>query len=46
MLPYLETLKQIEGRVERIDEGQPFNVFVDFAHTPDGMEKYLNMQKG
>ena len=31
MLPYLETLKQIEGRLERIDEGQPFNVFVDFC---------------
>ena len=46
MLPYLETLKQIEGRLERIDEGQPFNVFVDFAHTPDGMEKVFEYAKG
>ena len=32
-------LKQIEGRMERIDEGQPFNIIVDFAHTPDGIEQ-------
>lgn len=32
-------IKQIKGRMERIDEGQPFNVIVDFAHTPDGIEK-------
>ncbi len=35
----LKHLKQIEGRMERIDCGQPFNVIVDFAHTPDGIEK-------
>ncbi len=27
--------------MERIQEGQPFNVIVDFAHTPDGMEKIM-----
>ncbi|MBQ9329219.1 MAG: UDP-N-acetylmuramoyl-L-alanyl-D-glutamate--2,6-diaminopimelate ligase [Solobacterium sp.] len=39
MLPKLKNLTQVEGRVQRIDEGQPFNVIVDFAHTPDGIEK-------
>ncbi len=39
MLPWLKNIHQIEGRMERIDEGQPFNVLVDFAHTPDGIEK-------
>lgn len=39
IIPCLNTLSQIEGRMERIDEGQMFNVIVDFAHTPDGMEK-------
>ena len=39
MLPYLKDIKQVEGRMQRIDEGQPFNVVVDFAHTPDGIEK-------
>lgn len=32
-------LPQIDGRLEQIDMGQPFHVIVDFAHTPDGMEK-------
>jgi UDP-N-acetylmuramoyl-L-alanyl-D-glutamate--2,6-diaminopimelate ligase len=31
----------IPGRFERIDEGQPFTVVVDFAHTPDGLEQLL-----
>jgi UDP-N-acetylmuramoyl-L-alanyl-D-glutamate--2,6-diaminopimelate ligase len=39
MLPYLKDIHQIEGRMQRINEGQPFNVVVDFAHTPDGIEK-------
>ena len=29
------------GRFELIDEGQPFTVVVDYAHTPDGLEKIL-----
>lgn len=32
-------LPQIDGRLEQIDLGQDFHVIVDFAHTPDGMEK-------
>ncbi|MBR2759700.1 MAG: UDP-N-acetylmuramoyl-L-alanyl-D-glutamate--2,6-diaminopimelate ligase [Solobacterium sp.] len=39
MLPKLKNIRQVEGRVQRIDQGQPFNVIVDFAHTPDGIEK-------
>ena len=39
ILSCLNDLNQVDGRLERIDEGQPFNVFVDFAHTPDGLEK-------
>ncbi len=35
--PMLRQIRQIEGRMERIDEGQPFNLIVDFAHTPDGI---------
>ena len=26
---------------DSIDCGQPYNVIVDFAHTPDGMEKMM-----
>lgn len=29
------------GRLERIDEGQNFGVYVDYAHTPDAVERVL-----
>ncbi|MDB5259709.1 MAG: UDP-N-acetylmuramyl-tripeptide synthetase [Candidatus Taylorbacteria bacterium] len=29
----------IKGRVERIEAGQKFTVIVDYAHTPDSLEK-------
>lgn len=32
----------VSGRMERIDEGQNFIAMVDFAHTPDALEKALN----
>ncbi|MEZ5167902.1 MAG: Mur ligase family protein [Acidimicrobiales bacterium] len=31
----------VPGRFEAIDEGQPFTVVVDCAHTPDGLEAVL-----
>lgn len=30
---------QVPGRLEAIDEGQPFAVLVDYAHTPDSLAK-------
>ncbi len=35
----LEKFSGISGRVEFIDEGQDFKVVVDYAHTPDSLEK-------
>lgn len=32
-------LKNVEGRMTTINEGQNFSVIVDFAHTPDSFEK-------
>lgn len=32
-------LKSVEGRMNRVDEGQNFEVIVDYAHTPDAFEK-------
>jgi UDP-N-acetylmuramoyl-L-alanyl-D-glutamate--2,6-diaminopimelate ligase len=29
------------GRFEHVDAGQPFDVIVDFAHTPDALEQLL-----
>lgn len=37
----LEQIEGVPGRVERIDEGQPFAVLVDYAHTPDGLKNVL-----
>lgn len=37
----LATVKGVTGRMERIDEGQPFTVIVDYAHTPDSLQKVL-----
>ena len=38
-------LEGIPGRFDRIEEGQPFDVIVDYAHTPDGYEKLLDTAK-
>ncbi len=35
----LERFGHIAGRVEKIEEGQPFVVVVDYAHTKDSLEK-------
>lgn len=37
----MRDFKSVPGRFELIDEGQPFTVVVDYAHTPDGLEKIL-----
>jgi UDP-N-acetylmuramoyl-L-alanyl-D-glutamate--2,6-diaminopimelate ligase len=33
---------QVPGRFQTVDEGQPFAVLVDYAHTPDSLENVLN----
>ena len=38
----LENLEHVPGRLERIECGQPFGVFVDFAHTPDALTGSLS----
>lgn len=38
----LEALERVPGRMESIDQGQPFRVIVDYAHTPDALEKALD----
>ncbi|HET8992111.1 MAG TPA: UDP-N-acetylmuramyl-tripeptide synthetase [Candidatus Saccharimonadales bacterium] len=35
----IAALKTVEGRMNSINEGQNFDVIVDYAHTPDSFEK-------
>jgi len=35
----LESIDNIPGRMEKIELGQSFTVLVDYAHTPDSLEK-------
>jgi UDP-N-acetylmuramoyl-L-alanyl-D-glutamate--2,6-diaminopimelate ligase len=36
----------VPGRFERIDEGQPFGVVVDYAHTDDALKNTIAMARG
>jgi UDP-N-acetylmuramoyl-L-alanyl-D-glutamate--2,6-diaminopimelate ligase len=36
-------LRHVPGRLERIDIGQDFYVFVDYAHTPAALEQVLHL---
>jgi len=37
----IATAGQVPGRFETVDEGQPYAILVDYAHTPDSLENVL-----
>lgn len=37
----IASVKAVPGRMERVDAGQPFEVIVDYAHTPDALKNVL-----
>jgi UDP-N-acetylmuramoyl-L-alanyl-D-glutamate--2,6-diaminopimelate ligase len=37
----LEAYSGVSGRMERVDLGQPFALIIDYAHTPQSLEKVL-----
>ncbi len=45
LLPLLSGLKLPRGRMKKIQEGQNFHIFVDFAHTPGSYEKIFPMMR-
>lgn len=40
-IKHLQNAPQVPGRMERVSENSRFQVFVDYAHTPDGLENAL-----
>ena len=42
----IKSLESVEGRMNIIDEGQPFTVIVDYAHAPDALEKVFTSVQG
>jgi UDP-N-acetylmuramoyl-L-alanyl-D-glutamate--2,6-diaminopimelate ligase len=41
LIPLLPKLEPVKGRMTRIDQGQPYEVLVDYAHTPSSFEAIL-----
>jgi len=37
----IANLEEIPGRFERVEAGQPYDIIVDYAHTPDALEQLL-----
>jgi len=37
----LRTMRAVPGRMEKIGDGKPFGVIVDYAHTEDALERLL-----
>lgn len=37
----LMRVQSVDGRFEKIEAGQPFSVIIDYAHTPEALERLL-----
>ena len=42
----LTNLRSVPGRFERVEEGQPFMVVVDYAHTDDALRNVISVARG
>ncbi|MGB3906272.1 MAG: cyanophycin synthetase, partial [Anaerolineae bacterium] len=42
----IRAVSQLMGRMERVDLGQPFQVVIDFAHTPNSLQNALEAARG
>lgn len=45
IIPLLDHIPQVPGRMEVVDEGQSYHVIVDFAHTPDAFDKVFDFAR-
>jgi UDP-N-acetylmuramoyl-L-alanyl-D-glutamate--2,6-diaminopimelate ligase len=41
----IATLESVPGRLERVDHGQPYSAFVDYAHTDDALQRCVEALK-
>ncbi|MCC7175121.1 MAG: UDP-N-acetylmuramoyl-L-alanyl-D-glutamate--2,6-diaminopimelate ligase [Bryobacterales bacterium] len=46
ILAGVERCRAVPGRMERVDEGQPFTVVVDYAHTDDALRNAIRAARG
>jgi UDP-N-acetylmuramoyl-L-alanyl-D-glutamate--2,6-diaminopimelate ligase len=42
----IEAVRGVPGRLEPVDEGQPFTVLVDYSHKPVALERVLREARG
>lgn len=42
----IEQMQIVPGRFERVEEGQPFMVVVDYAHTDDALRNVISVARG
>ncbi len=45
LVPLVKTFSSAPGRLEKVDNNKGLNLFVDYAHTPDALEKVLDCLK-
>jgi UDP-N-acetylmuramoyl-L-alanyl-D-glutamate--2,6-diaminopimelate ligase len=41
----LAAVRQVTARMQRVDRGQPFDLYVDYAHTPNALEQILSFAR-
>ncbi len=46
LIPAIERLRGVKGRMSPVRAGQPFSVIVDYAHTPGAFRRLFPMARG
>ena len=42
IIEQIENLSPVKGRMEKVETDLPIQIFIDYAHTPDAIEKAIN----
>lgn len=45
VISIIQGFSGVGGRMQMVDEGTPYKIVIDFAHTPDGLENVLKTLK-